>query len=305
MVEKTYGHKALYLFAEEHQEIVGILPLFMVDSRIFGKRLVSSPYGPYGGCSAKTDNATSALIRESIELCRSHHVKYLELRNMEEIPDMPTNHEHVTMFLNLSQGEEAVWSNLRKGMKACVKRAAKESFKVTLRSREIDDFYSIYRGRMHELGTPVPPFSFFRNILECFPEAEVATIKCQGDILASQVLLHFKGTVIYGWGASSKRYSEAHPTHLLLWNVIQDSIARGYKIFDFGRSARHSGTFDFKRWWGAEPQPLYYQYHLNRGSDIPFIHPSNPKYSVAIRIWRGMPLLVANRIGPFLSREFP
>ncbi len=302
VVEETYNHKPFYLFAEENGKIVGILPLFLVDSLIFGKRLVSIPYGSYAGICADGQDVVNALVSKAIKLSKDLNVKFLELRNMERVPEMPTNDKHVTMLLRLDQGEKAIWSNVRKGMKGCVKKAVKEELKIKLDSKNIDGFYSIYCRRMHELGTPVPPVSFFRNVLGQFSDTSIATIDYKGEILASQVLLFFKKTVVYGWGASSNHYSEWHPVHLLLWEVIRSTAAKGFEVFDFGRSTYDSGTYNFKKWWGAEPQPLFYQYYLNKTRDVPYIHPSNPKYSAAIKIWRNIPLPIANKLGPIVCK---
>ena len=38
----------------------------------------------------------------------------------------------------------------------------------------------------------------------------------------------------------------------------------GFKIFDYGRSKRGTGAFDFKMHWGFEPEPLHYEYFLVR-----------------------------------------
>ncbi|RLI52897.1 MAG: peptidoglycan bridge formation protein FemAB, partial [Candidatus Thorarchaeota archaeon] len=46
---KTYKHKPVYLVAKEGGEIRGILPMFLMRSVIFGKKLVSVPSAPYGG----------------------------------------------------------------------------------------------------------------------------------------------------------------------------------------------------------------------------------------------------------------
>lgn len=257
-VEKTSGYKSFYLFAEEDEEIIGVLPLFLTDGLIFGKRMVSMPYSPYGGCCARYQNIKDGLINQAIELSKEYKVRYLELRNRESILGMPTNNNHVTMVLNLIPGEESVWSNLRKGMKACINKAAKKDFHIILNSKNIKGFYSLYCRRMHELGTPVHSFLFFQNILENFPDMSVATIDCKGEILASQILLYFKKTVIYGWGASSNHYSEWHPVHSLLWKVIQECINKEYYYFDFGRSTQGSGTYDFKKWWGEDYQRRSY-----------------------------------------------
>jgi len=52
VVEKTYKHKPVYLIAKEEGEIKGVLPLFLMRSWIFGKKLVSVPFAPYGGVCA-------------------------------------------------------------------------------------------------------------------------------------------------------------------------------------------------------------------------------------------------------------
>ena len=49
VVAKTYKHKPIYLIAKEEGEIKGVLPLFLMKSLIFGKKLVSVPFAPYGG----------------------------------------------------------------------------------------------------------------------------------------------------------------------------------------------------------------------------------------------------------------
>jgi len=303
VIEKTFRHKPLYLFAEEDGRITGVLPLFIVDGLFFGKRMVSLPYSPYSGCCARHQEVKDVLVERAIEQSKKYKVKYLEFRNREIILGMPTNTRYVTMVLNLAGGEKAAWSNLRKGMKACVNKGYKKNFNIILDSHNINGFYHLYRRRMHQLGTPVRTFSFFQNIMENFPDSTIATIDYKGEILACQLMLYFKNTVIYGWGASSNRYSEWHPVHLLLWEVIQDCIAKGYAYLDFGRSTQDSGTYDFKKWWGALPQPLYYQYHLRGEGEIPYLHPSNHKYNTAIKIWQSLPLPIANLLGPFVSKD--
>jgi serine/alanine adding enzyme len=55
VVEKTYKHKPIYLAAKEEDEIKGVLPLFLMRSMFFGKKLVSVPFAPYGGVCAEDE----------------------------------------------------------------------------------------------------------------------------------------------------------------------------------------------------------------------------------------------------------
>ena len=42
---------------------------------------------------------------------------------------------------------------------------------------------------------------------------------------------------------------------------------------------------------------------LYRGDAIPQNNPANPKYRAFIGLWRRLPLVVANRLGPFIVRS--
>ena len=55
--------------------------------------------------------------------------------------------------------------------------------------------------------------------------------------------------------------------------------------------------------WGFEPQPLYYEYYLVKGKEVPDISPLNPKYEVFINIWRRLPLPVTKFIGPHIIKN--
>ena len=65
VVEKTYKHKPTYLIAKEDGEMKGVLPLFLMRSMFFGKKLVSVPFAPYGGVCADNETVKNALIEEA------------------------------------------------------------------------------------------------------------------------------------------------------------------------------------------------------------------------------------------------
>jgi len=65
VVEKTYKHKPIYLIAKEDSEIRGVLPLFLMRSLVFGKKLVSVPFAPYGYVCADNGTVEKALVGEA------------------------------------------------------------------------------------------------------------------------------------------------------------------------------------------------------------------------------------------------
>jgi hypothetical protein len=77
---------------------------------------------------------------------------------------------------------------------------------------------------------------------------------------------------------------------------------RGVLVFDYGRSKRGTGSFDFKRNWGFEPAPLVYEYLLLKRDSIPQNNPLNPKYRAFISLWQHLPRSLVNRLGPPIAR---
>jgi hypothetical protein len=77
------------------------------------------------------------------------------------------------------------------------------------------------------------------------------------------------------------------------------------RVFDFGRSTPNEGTYKFKEQWGALPEPVCWEYRLLNGSALPDQTPKNPKFRAAIAVWKRLPLVVTNRLGPHLVRSIP
>jgi hypothetical protein len=91
----------------------------------------------------------------------------------------------------------------------------------------------------------------------------------------------------------------------MYWELIKYGCLKGFKVFDFGRSKRGTGPYDFKRHWGFEPEPLSYQYYLLRKSGMPNYSPANPKFQHFINVWKMLPLSTTKVLGPRLVKYFP
>ena len=87
--------------------------------------------------------------------------------------------------------------------------------------------------------------------------------------------------------------------------MFQYAIVRGARKFDLGRCTPGGGTHAFKQLWGCNETPLHWYYWLAPGAAVPQVRPDNRKFQVAIRIWRHLPLFVANQLGPRIVRSLP
>jgi hypothetical protein len=57
--------------------------------------------------------------------------------------------------------------------------------------------------------------------------------------------------------------------------------------------------------WNPKVRPLFWYYWLASGSELPEFSTNNPKYALAVRCWKRMPLALANRVGPWIVRNIP
>jgi FemAB-related protein (PEP-CTERM system-associated) len=159
---------------------------------------------------------------------------------------------------------------------------------------------------MRDLGTPVFPRAFFENVLELFSGATwICVVAGRGAPVAAALLLAHRDVLEIPWASSLRAQRRSAPNMLLYWTAIQFAAERGYKRIDFGRSTRETGTYDFKRQWGAVPTPQYWYYWLPRPGQLPELDPHNPKYRMAISVWKRLPVRVATALGPFLVRYIP
>ena len=85
---------------------------------------------------------------------------------------------------------------------------------------------------------------------------------------------------------------------LLYWHMLEWACQERLGHFDFGRSTRDTGTYNFKKQWGAHEVPLHWHFLIPPGGEIPQVRPDSPKYRLQVACWKRLPLPLANRIGP-------
>lgn len=305
VVEKTYGHKPYYLLAKEDGKIQGVLPLFFMKSFLFGKKLVSLPFAPYGGAVGDCMPIEDLLIGRAMEISKDVCADYMELRNNNHRDSkLPVNTNYMTMILKLDENPELVWTGFNNKVRNAIRKSLNSKLEISKGSA--DEFYKLYSKNMRDLGTPTHSREFFNAIVsESKGSAEILTVRCNGVSISAAILLHFKDTVISGWAASDRKYSNLNPNNLLYWSAIKNACEDGYKFFDFGRSIQDSGTHRFKKPWGAEEKYLQYEYYLNGIEHMPDTSQANLKRKQFARIWKTLPLILTNALGTRLRGNVP
>ncbi len=312
-VEKSFGHRSHFLMAREGDELCGVLPLTEVKSRFFGHSLVSVPFGVYGGVLAADQSARDALIAAAEKCAASLGVDYLEVRNLSgEAAEQPQRPQWFTKDLYVTFRKEilpTVTDNMNaipRKQRAMVRKGQNAGLLSRVGGIEdLEMFHDVYAHNVRDLGSPVYPLSFFRNLMEAFPDAFILSVWKDGAIAAGVLTFVYGDTLLPYYGGGLREYFDFAVNDFMYWELMRYGCEHGFKVFDFGRSKRDTGSFKFKKHWGFEPEPLDYRCHLVKAKEMPNVSPVNPKYELMIRAWKKLPLPVANWLGPKLVRGIP
>jgi serine/alanine adding enzyme len=308
ILEKSFNQKPFYLMAVDENQIAGILPLFYYSSLLFGKFLISLPWLDYGGACADSNEIQEKLINRAIEITREKKCKFLELRSVtSEDQSLVTKTSKVAFILELEPDPEKAWRKIDSKARNQVRKAQKSNLEVIFgREENIDQFYSVFSLNMRDLGTPVWTKELFKNILTYFPDkSEIALVKLENKIIGGALILYFRDMLTVPSASSLVSYLSYCPNNILYWEIIKRGCLKGFKKFNFGRSSWNSGTYNFKKQWVKEPTQLLWQYYLNTVKDLPELNPESPGFSLAIKLWRKLPLTWANFFGPRIVRNLP
>ncbi len=268
-LEETFNYEAHYLYAKNDSgRIVGLLPLLHVDSFITGSRLCSLPFSHRCGYIGEPA-VFEELINSGINLCLSHGIQYFEIRDKVDVSEFKNDNSFSTYILKLNENTQQVWNYLRKANKGSVARAINKSKKagvhveVTRDLRDIQEFYKLNCLNKRELGVPCHPWNFFKNLFTYLGDyVSLYAAKYNNRMIAGGVMLYYKDTVLYGYGASDPNYLQMRPNNAYVWKSIEDACKAGFRYYDFGRtSKRDDGLRDFKKRWGTVEYQLYYSYH--------------------------------------------
>ncbi|MEP6609188.1 MAG: FemAB family XrtA/PEP-CTERM system-associated protein [Burkholderiaceae bacterium] len=304
IIEHVFGHKTHYLVAERSGEVAGILPLAQVKTLLFGHALVSLPFAVYGGAAASDAHAYRSLHAAAADLARKLGVDHLELRNRgRREPNWPHQALYVTFRRTIQQDAAANMRAIPRKQRAMVRKGMEHGLTSEI-DPGVERFFELYADNMHRHGTPPFARRYFDALRATFGDAcEVLTVLASNRNPVSSVLsFYFRDEVLPYYAGDTAQARALAANDFKYWELMRRAGERGCKVFDYGRSKRDTGSFDFKKNWGFEPTPLHYEYQLLRRDSVPQNNPSNPKYRALIGLWQRLPRPVVNAIGPVIVR---
>lgn len=305
IMHEIFRHRTHYLLAERGQEIVAVLPLAEVKSRLFGHALTSLPFAVYGGIAGDDPEAVAALEAAADAVARQAGVQHLEYRNLTARHlDWPRQDLYFAFRKEIFADDEANMAAIPRKQRAMVRKGIKNGLLAQLDGTP-DRFFALYSDNVLRHGTPALPKKFFQTLMNVFgKDCEVLTVTtADGKLLSTVMSFYFREEILPYYAGDDLAARDLAANDFKYWELMRHATARGCRIFDYGRSKAGTGPFSFKKNWGFEPTPLSYEYRLFKRDAIPQNNPLNPKYRAFIALWRRLPIGVANRLGPVLVRN--
>jgi serine/alanine adding enzyme len=313
VLSQSFSYKPFYIYAkEENGRIAGVMPLFFINSRLTGKRLVSLPFSYICGPLADSEEISQALISNCLEIFKETKSKYLEIKlNREDKTlenfDFKKSQSYRTFILELKE-PESLWKNLHKSStQRGIQKAKKEGVTIEFaqEEKELKKFHRLNAMTCQQHGIPCQPLFFFENLWRLmFPQnlVKLGLAQYKGKTVAGSFFFLFKEKVYYMYGASDQNYLFCRPNHLLLWETINWATENNFSFFDLGRvSQENTGLAEFKRRWGAQESSLFY-YYLPEVKGVGATNRESRKFKLITQIWKKLPLWLTEK-GSFLYKH--
>jgi FemAB-related protein (PEP-CTERM system-associated) len=295
------------LVARRGGRVSGVFPLHRVRSLIFGECLVSSPLAVYGGICAADPESYQALLNTGADLGQRFGAKYVEMRNRTEpFPSLlPGRDLYVTFTQDLTPGPEKLLAGLPRDTRYAVRKSQKAGLEW-VEGLDLREFYEIYAHSVHRLGTPVFSQRWFESLAAAFPgQCRIFGVRKGQTTIAGVFCLYFRDQVLPYYGGALAEYYKDSPNNFMYWSLMEQSCREGYALFDFGRSKKGTGSFQFKSAWNMQVTELPYRYQLVRAREVPQMSPVDKKFQLPVEAWKRLPFGWTKIIGPALIRQIP
>ena len=289
-IKNTIGWKGDSFFILKDKEIIGIYQhSYPVDSKS-----VSIPHFSYGGIIRKDDKYTKSEIFENIKNCLP---KSFEIREFEPYTNYFSD-DKVATYLELQPTIDKQLSLLKYNHRRKIKKAYKNNLEIVISNnlQSMELFYDVYSRNMLRLGSPPLSKFFFSNLLKDykFGELKIFLVKLENKVVGGAVMLSYHNFAEDCWLSTLSDYNHLYCSVLLYWEMIKYSIEKDKKYFSFGRSTKDSSLLHFKKQWMPIEKKLYFSYSEPKKINL-------KKMIFLTKIWKLLPLKVANFVGPKIA----
>jgi hypothetical protein len=265
VLSETFGYLPSYFTIIMEGRFVALLPFMEIRSWLTGTRGVSLPFTDECAPILSDDIGYEGAVLRVIGHVGDRGWKTFEFRGrIRGMGNLPASAEYVTHDLDLSPGEEDLFSRFRPNVQRNIRKAEREGISVANDPTPdgVREFYRLICLTRREHGLPPQPLRFFENLRAHVLEKGLGTLllaRHGGKAVAGAMFLHFAGKAVYKYGASDRAHQELRPNNLVFREGIRDLCRNGVRTLSFGRTdLHHEGLRQFKLSWGAAEKTLQY-----------------------------------------------
>ncbi len=310
ILEESFGYKSMYhLIMNEEGKIAGIIPLLQGRNIMLKKTAVSLPFINYVDICCMDDNVIEAAgewFRNIASAGNADNIEYIELRIKDQragLLNVLPDESNCTFIMPLDGSEDDIMGRSDTDNRNLIRKSYKNDFfTISYDKERLSDFYRIYSRRQKQLGSPAFSIDFLKKIMQKLPDNTllITVIDREKKAVAGGMFIFcYEGTMFYQWGASLVEYNSKHINNYMYWEGMKYGISNGFKYFDFGRSPVNSGTYKFKKQWGAEEVPLQYCLFGKGRHSIP---EERRKFQAASEIWKRLPGFITDGAGKVIIK---
>jgi hypothetical protein len=266
LMTETYGYRAFILaLADTDGSLVAGIPVMEINNPLKGRRWVSLPFSDSCRPLSRDEAILNVFTEQILQLVESQGISALELRGTYPVhPSLQKQSDHVIHKLDLTSGLDAVWKGIHAMHRRNIRIATKNGIEIIrgVTKEHLTDFYHLHLLTRRSQGVPIQPWKFFLHLKELLLDQGHGSLLLaykNQRCVAGAVLLYWKDTFTFKYGASRDDSLNDRPNNLIMWTAIQQACEQGFQYFDMGRSnLDNQGLRNFKSRWGAEEMPLYY-----------------------------------------------
>lgn len=304
----VYNLRSFKIILASSEGAAGYLPLVEIRSRIFGHRLVSTPFCEYGGVNilpgsrsppvetAKSLHSFAESIRKQTG---SALIEYRAEENRDFSPkdlDLEISASYVNFKLRGTS--EEIWGKLDRKLRNIIRKSSQAGIQIrrATSKAEVSDFYHLYLKVQTKRGSPVHKEAFFQSLLESGKGEFTISLAClESQVISAIITTSLGGQVNWWMNVNDPFHRQKNATSLLLWDAIKENSERASNFsLNLGRTRTGSSIYEFKKQWaGEETTLLDLTDKKTRLSD-----PDDTRYRLASKLWSVLPLSLAKRIGP-------
>ncbi len=166
-----------------------------------------------------------------------------------------------THVLRLEDGIDTLFKRFSKGHRNAVKQA--RAADVTIRrGNSIEDwgaYFALYKDSIRRWGKSafsVQSWRLFELIHHMrSPDIGLWLAECNGMAIAGRIIVYSNNHAISWHGSALEESLPLRPVNLLHYELIRDSVEKGYDWYDFGPSGNLQGVRRFKEHFGTRELP--------------------------------------------------